>query len=165
MNTCTCVCIEFYSLTLQGTVGMDLRFLDAECGPSGRCHDSKTFSNSMLHRMLEEGGLPAGFHLLGDKAYTHRTFLLTPYRRAYGHAHRTRFNYHHAQARNVVERAFGRLKNRSVSFSLSLPLSRFPCPRTRVCVCVCVYACVYAFPFACLHVGLCVLPCMWTGGE
>lgn len=51
-------------------------------------------------------------YIVGDAGYPLEPYLITPFRSAEDGTAESRFNYIHAQARNVVERAIGVLKNR-----------------------------------------------------
>ena len=56
--------------------------------------------------------MPRGFHLLGDAGYALRTTIITPYPHDEGTHLERKFNKVHASTRNIIERAFGRLKCR-----------------------------------------------------
>ncbi|XP_052131265.1 putative nuclease HARBI1 [Frankliniella occidentalis] len=53
------------------------------------------------------------FHLVGDKAYPNRCWLMAPYK-DYGNLTRQqkKYNYHHSVTRVVIEHTFGLLKGR-----------------------------------------------------
>ncbi|XP_060092537.1 uncharacterized protein LOC132570120 [Heteronotia binoei] len=114
---------QFCSVILQGTVDHTGRFINAEFGFSGRTHNAFVFTNSNLYHSMDAGifvpanpkvtlgnvSIPA--LVLADGAYPLRPWLMTPFRTPRG-AIQKHYNRKHAMARNVVERAFGRLKAR-----------------------------------------------------
>ncbi|KAL1477841.1 hypothetical protein MTO96_035430 [Rhipicephalus appendiculatus] len=99
--------------TLQGICNADRLFLDAFCGPSGRCHDANVFELSFVSAELPVICEAGRFHIIADAAYPLREFVMTPYR---DHGHMTgeekRFNYRLSRTRVRIENAFGVLKNR-----------------------------------------------------
>ncbi|KAJ1147816.1 hypothetical protein NDU88_000671 [Pleurodeles waltl] len=76
----------------------------------GSTHDSYIFHQSGIHTRLLAGEFGEGY-LLGDSAYTVRTYMTTPYLNPATPAER-RFDSAHRASRNVVERTFGLLKSR-----------------------------------------------------
>ncbi|MCO5595458.1 hypothetical protein L7F22_049501 [Adiantum nelumboides] len=76
-----------YSMTLQGVVDANMRFLDIFAGFSGPANDKRVLQNSSL------------FHLA-------QANQREPCSRS-----QSRYNYRLSSSRMVVERAFGRLKN------------------------------------------------------
>ncbi|KAL1472499.1 hypothetical protein MTO96_022953 [Rhipicephalus appendiculatus] len=99
--------------TLQGIRNADRLFLDAFCGPSGRCHDANVFELSFVSVELPAICEAGRFHIIADAAYPLREFVMTPYR---DHGHMTgegkRFNHRLNRTRVRIENAFGVLKNR-----------------------------------------------------
>ncbi|XP_077182267.1 M-phase inducer phosphatase 3 isoform X4 [Paroedura picta] len=114
---------DFCSVLLQGTVDFSGRFIDAEVGWSGRRHDALVFRESNLRKAMDEGvfvpgnptatieGVRVPALVLGDGVYPLRCWLMTPYKRPRTDV-QSHYNLSHSRARNVVERAFGRLKSR-----------------------------------------------------
>uniref|UniRef100_A0A803TFY7 SCAN box domain-containing protein n=1 Tax=Anolis carolinensis TaxID=28377 RepID=A0A803TFY7_ANOCA len=110
-------------IVLQGTTDHAGRFIDIEVGHSGRNHDAHVFRHSTIYQAMEEGVfVPGNPHMefngvqippliLGDGAYPLRTWLMKPYGGNLDKRKQT-FNLSLCRARNVVERAFGRLKSR-----------------------------------------------------
>nr|XP_033952459.1 uncharacterized protein LOC117456631 isoform X2 [Pseudochaenichthys georgianus] len=87
------------------------RFLDVFIGYPGFVHDARVLRNSPIFCQALP---PAGWFLLGDGGYPcleKPVGLLTPYKVPHGQV-QARFNRHHARARSVGERAFGRMKAR-----------------------------------------------------
>ena len=113
-----------YSVLLQGIVGPDLQFFDVFVGVPGSVHDSRLLRLSKFGRDMEDGlilqqprvninGFDIGPIVLGDSAYTLKSWLFTPYSEL-GRmpvANR-RFNEEHVRGRVPVEIAFGHLKGR-----------------------------------------------------
>jgi hypothetical protein len=104
---------QFYSVILQGTCDMSLKFLDIFVGMPGRVHDARVFRLSPLSRQIDLGLIPEPMHILADSAYSLHDNVLTPFRDN-GHLNRVqrRYNMKHAAVRSCVERAFGLLKNK-----------------------------------------------------
>ena len=114
---------SFYSILLQGTTDHTGRFTHIEVGWSGKNHDAYVLRNSTLFEAMSAGKfLPSNDIwklgdtevpplLFADRAYPIRKWLMKPYG---GNLNREQkhFNYCLSRARNVVERAFGRLKSR-----------------------------------------------------
>jgi len=91
-----------------------MRFFDVVARWPGSEHDSLIFQSSSLCVRLEDGQLDG--ILVGDKGYRSHRFLVTPVRDPTTVAEE-RYNVSHAKARNVIERAFWKVKR------------RFPCLR------------------------------------
>ncbi|KAK3107882.1 hypothetical protein FSP39_024372, partial [Pinctada imbricata] len=128
---------QFYSIILQGVCDDSLKFMDINVGWPGRVHDSKVLKNSSLWDtgfIRCDGGR---YHLLGDAAYPLKEWLLTPYRDN-GHLTRKqrRFNEVHSAKRQVIERAFGLLKNRFRRLQFINMISIDEICKTIVCACV-----------------------------
>ncbi|XP_013110337.1 putative nuclease HARBI1 isoform X2 [Stomoxys calcitrans] len=80
----------------------------------GSVHDSLVWNTSDLKEFLKTNYLNGETNtwLLGDAGYPLEPYLITPFRSAEDGTAESRFNYIHSQARNVVERTIGVLKNR-----------------------------------------------------
>lgn len=102
----------FHSIVLQGVCDGRQKFLDIFAGYPGSCNDAKVWNESPMGRSLAEGSINLGtYHLLGDKAYPLKTYLLTPYRDNGNLTARHRqFNTILSSTRVVIEQAYGRLK-------------------------------------------------------
>jgi hypothetical protein len=101
-----------YAVVLHAVVGPDTRFVHIVAGICGSAHDSSVFEHSMLGLNLEHY-VPHPYHLLADSAYTLREPVLTMYRQLDKlDAAAKAYVYRHVRTRQVVERAFGVLKQR-----------------------------------------------------
>ena len=112
-----------YTLNVQGICDYQGRFIDVDCRWPGSVHDAKVFSNSNINYLLQEGKLPQvyrtllpGFNkvpclLLGDPAYTLLPYCMKEFPSTSTND-QVVFNNLLRSARNVIERAFGRLKAR-----------------------------------------------------
>ncbi|XP_034086410.1 uncharacterized protein LOC117555601 [Gymnodraco acuticeps] len=101
-----------YLSQMQAICDSTGRFLDVFIGYPGSVHDARVLRNSPI--FCQALFPPAGWFLLGDGGYPclEKTVgLRTPYKVPRGQV-QARFNAHHARARSVVERAFGRMKAR-----------------------------------------------------
>lgn len=119
-----------YSILAQATCNANLEFIDVQVGQSGRNHDAWVFQCSRLGEQLADpssplasllaceltnlAGLAVPMVLLGDSAYGNGPFMLTPFTQSEADRSREKRNYNwkHALTRNVIERAFGLLKQR-----------------------------------------------------
>ncbi|RUM30001.1 MAG: hypothetical protein DSY42_05315 [Aquifex sp.] len=99
----------FFSINVMGVCDADLRFTSLITGWAGSAHDSRIFSSSNLHDLLESGAY-RGF-LLGDSGYACQPYLMTPCLNPATNKER-RYNLAHARTRNSIERAFGIWKRR-----------------------------------------------------
>ena len=103
---------KFTSINVQAIADADLRFLDIFVGAPGSCNDARILRCSSIGQH-GDNIIPRGYYLLGDSGYPLRRWLLTPYNRM-GHLTpiQQHFNTVLSSNRQVVERAFGMLKNR-----------------------------------------------------
>lgn len=102
----------YTSVVLQAVCDEDMVLMDISTGWPGSMHDARIFKNSSLGKRLEaEPALK--FHLLGDSAYPLSNHVLVPFRDN-GHLtpEQLKYNLAHSSSRVVIERAFGRLKNK-----------------------------------------------------
>ncbi|XP_015282731.1 PREDICTED: putative nuclease HARBI1 [Gekko japonicus] len=126
-------CKNYTSVLLQGTVDNVGRFVDIVVGQSGQSQDAHVLVRSSISARMETGlyvpgnptrtieGVPVPPLILADAAYPLRRWLIPPYK---GHlnAQQAHFNKVHGRARNVVDRAFGRLKARWRCLLLQMPV-------------------------------------------
>ena len=112
-----------HSINALAVAGPDLTIYYLNANYPGRSHDSKVLRDSPLWRMFEVAGRRPfeGAVLLGDSAYPLRPWLLTPFPGDPDGA-KARFNVAHIRTRNVVERAFGVIKNRFSALKTGLRL-------------------------------------------
>jgi hypothetical protein len=102
----------FYSIVLLASCEANLSFNYVWTGNPGSSHDSTVLRASDLFNQSDEK-IPPGFYLLGDFGFPLLRWLVTPFR-DYGNLTRQQklFNKTHSICREVIERAFGMLKNR-----------------------------------------------------
>ncbi|XP_062972102.1 uncharacterized protein LOC134392052 [Elgaria multicarinata webbii] len=114
---------NYYSMILQGTMDHTGRFTHIDVGWSGRDHDAHVFRNSSVFEAMDAGvfcpsnevwrigDVEVPPFIVADGAYPLQKWLMKPYG---GNVEppQAHFNYCLSRARNVVERAFGRLKSR-----------------------------------------------------
>jgi len=100
---------SYFSINVQAICTQDLRFTNVVARWYGSAHDSRIFENSKICGKLERAESPG--ILLGDSGYACTPYLMTPFDRPRTPA---QVNYNRSQilARNVIERAFGVLKQR-----------------------------------------------------
>ena len=101
---------QFHAINVQGICTHDLKFSNIVARWPGATHDAFIWSNCYLKAKMERG-LYNGGYLLGDSAYALRRYLMTPVSRPADAADR-RYNVHHRRLRSLIERTFGRWKNR-----------------------------------------------------
>lgn len=99
----------YYSLNCQMICDTKLRFWNVVARWPGSTHDSRIMDNSAIGNKLETGELRG--ILLGDSGYACRFYMMTPFTNP-ATPREERFNIAQRSARNVIERAFGLLKQR-----------------------------------------------------
>lgn len=106
----------FHSLLVQGICDIDMKFIDVFTGLCGSVHDSRVWALSDI-RTTEEANpgrfFPEDTHIIGDKAYGLKFYLMTPYKnRGNLTPIEVNYNFIHSRHRMVIERAFALLKGR-----------------------------------------------------
>ena len=102
----------FYALNVQVIVDKKKRVLWRCINSRGAAHDSSAFKSSQLHDILEnnwENLVQKGLYLIGDSAYSLKSFLITPYDNAKPSTPEDSFNFYHSSCRIYVECAFGEI--------------------------------------------------------
>ncbi|KAJ8866371.1 hypothetical protein PR048_032214 [Dryococelus australis] len=66
----------YFSVTVQEVVGVDMQIMGIACRWPGSTHDSRTFSNSGVKLMFEDGRLQG--ILFGDSRYPQLQYMFTP---------------------------------------------------------------------------------------
>lgn len=94
----------FHSVVLQGVCTRDKIFTNIVVGFPGRMHDSRILTWSTLSQKVEQGGAASLFyndyHLLGDSAYSTKSWLLSPYKQVRVLTRKQRnFNFIHSKTR------------------------------------------------------------------
>ena len=105
----------FFALNTQAIVDKRKRILWRFIGEKGSSHDSTVFKNSSLykHLMLVADELhQKSLYLVGDSAYSLRSFLLCPYDNAASGSTEDNFNFFLSSQRIYVECAFGEIDRR-----------------------------------------------------
>lgn len=100
-------------MVLQAVCDHRMMFTDVYVGEVGSVHDARVFRRSPRFRSFRVEDFTNSTHLLADGAYPLSKHIIVPFR---DNGHLTlqqgNFNFQHAKARNVIERAFALLKNR-----------------------------------------------------
>uniref|UniRef100_A0A672Z6H4 DDE Tnp4 domain-containing protein n=1 Tax=Sphaeramia orbicularis TaxID=375764 RepID=A0A672Z6H4_9TELE len=116
-----------YSVILQAVVHHNMKFWDVNIGQPGRVHDARVLAlSSLFDRMQRNSLLPPWTEcfedvnvplvILGDAAYPLLPWLMKPFPESRGvPPDQINFNHRLSQARMVVERAFGQLKDSHIS--------------------------------------------------
>ncbi|GAB1860676.1 Putative nuclease HARBI1 [Camponotus japonicus] len=115
-----------HSIQLQAICDHKCRFIHCYVGHVGSVHDQRVFRQSEVQNYLGNvTKFPQNSHLVGDLAYKLHENLLIPYRDN-GHLTKRQSNYNfcHASARIVIERAFGLLKGRFRSLLTTFAMNR-----------------------------------------
>jgi hypothetical protein len=111
------------SVSMQGIVDLDLRFLHVCCGWPGSVQDFRLLRVSSFYKDVEERGTKLNAfeyfcsdrqsflreYILGDVGYPLHPWLMTPFTQGRSPIS-DEWNHWHSQARICVERAFGVLK-------------------------------------------------------
>ncbi|XP_033103982.1 putative nuclease HARBI1 [Anneissia japonica] len=99
----------YHSINVQVVCNHEMKFINAVIRWPGATHNSRIFPNSELCATFERGEVDG--HLIGDKGYALRSFLLTPYFNPNTPEQR-RYNRIHAVTRSIIERTIGFWKRR-----------------------------------------------------
>lgn len=112
-----------YTLNVQSVCDYSGKFIDVDIRWPGATHDAKVFSYSSIYRVLKEETQPylcrtllpgrdkVGLLLLGDPAYPLLPYIMKEYATCTTDAE-VLFNQMLRDARNAIECAYGRLKER-----------------------------------------------------
>ena len=144
-----------YSVVTQAVVDSRMMFMDVSTGWPGSIHDARVLRLSRVFREIGNGniltrpveminGINVKPLILGDPAYPLRPWLMTPFPMVGAlTAAQQRFNYRLSKARVVVERAFGKLKNRWRCLLKQLEESTDRVPKTIITCCILHNICIY----------------------
>jgi len=105
----------FYAINVQAIVDKEKRILWRYIGEKGCSHDSPSFNDSNLGNYLSRVAtslMAKGIYIIGDSAYSLKSYLLTPYDDAAPGSHEDSFNYFLSKNRIYVECAFGEVDRR-----------------------------------------------------
>lgn len=70
-----------HTINVQVVLDQNYKFLDIVAQWPGSVRDARILRQSGLFALFEAGRVPAGCHLLGDRGYPNKRWLLTPYLR------------------------------------------------------------------------------------
>ena len=116
----------FFSIILLTMVSSDYKFLWADVSGNGSASDAQMFNHSELKEGLENNNITGWprpdplpndtqdvpYFIVGDDAFSLRTYLMKPYSAKIMTRKELIYNYRLSRARRVVENAFGILVNR-----------------------------------------------------
>ena len=113
----------FYSIVLMAKIDAKYKSVWASAGWPGNSHDAIIFQGTDLYKKLSEDrvltyivyeGKGTKLHpmILGDSAFSFKSWLMTPYTNAVLPAQQRYFNYRLSHARMVSEGAYGKVKGR-----------------------------------------------------
>lgn len=131
---------QIFSMKLQAVCDHNYQIRHIHVGFPGCVHDSRVFTNSLLHLKTSEY-FSEDEWIAGDSAYKLSTTVITPFRRNSTEPEtvKTTFNKLHSQYRVRIGHCFGMLKERFGSLKeLRLRLinecsSAYPCSWVRAC--------------------------------
>lgn len=126
---------QFYNIVLFALIGADYKFTYIDCGCNGRVSDGGVFANSTLFQTLESNTLhippgkplplrntPVPFVIVGDEAFSLKSYLRKPYPSRNLNQNKRIFIYRLSRARRIVENVFGILTCRFGVFKQAKPL-------------------------------------------
>ena len=139
----------FFSIILFGMVSSDYKFLWADVSGNGAASDAQIYNLSDLKHGLENDtimGWPrpdplpndiqdVPYFIVGDDAFSLRTFLMKPYSARNLTSEERIYNYRLSRARRVVENAFGIMVNR---FQILLTTMQHHAETVRLIVKACI---------------------------
>ena len=99
-----------FAINVQVIVDMKKRVLWRHIGEMGSSHDSPIFHESKLGKFMEDNAetfKQKGIFLVGDSAYSLRSYLMTPYNNPGSKSAQDNFNYFLSSCRIFVECCFG----------------------------------------------------------
>ncbi|XP_050724594.1 uncharacterized protein LOC127002554 [Eriocheir sinensis] len=140
---------KFHSVILLALADAQYRFLYVDVGAEGGAGDAGTWSRCNLLIAIEKSriGFPRGnklpndniqvpFHIIGDDAFSLKTWLMKPFAHLSQVHHERVFNYRLSRARRVVENAFGLLQMRWRIFGTTINLRPTVVRVITLCACV-----------------------------
>lgn len=107
-----------HSIILQGICTATKIFTNVSIGTPGSRHDCRAMAlSSVYQKIVNEGPKSVTYedryHLIGDKAYPNRCWLMAPFKDNGNLArNQKKYNFVHSQTRVVIEHTFGLLKGR-----------------------------------------------------
>lgn len=106
----------YHSINIQCICDSRMRFIDVFAGCCGSVNDARVWQSSVIKEVTSrdyDRFFPEQTHILGNKIYPCKFYLLPPYKDN-GHlsARQRRFNLIHARTRQIIERVFAMLKGR-----------------------------------------------------
>ena len=132
-------------------VNADNKFIWADIGANGSASDAKVFGDCDLKEAIENGtiGLPAAdclpdddnetpYFIIGDDAFTLRTWLMKPFGKLNLPIPKRMFNYRLSRVRRIVENVFGVLGNWFCSLLTTL-IQEPETVSTIVLACICLH--------------------------
>ena len=105
----------FFSLNCQAICDKQKRILWRCIGERGSSHDSSVFKSTQLYEhlmLISEQLQEEGLYLVGDSAYSLRTFLMCPYDNTSPCTEEDSFNFYLSSARIYIECCFGEIDRR-----------------------------------------------------
>jgi len=123
----------FYALVVRAVCDARRRFIYVHANSEGSTPDSVAWGCSSLGDYLSSNGLPSGFFIAGDAAYSCSDALLTPYPGNNLPADKDAFNYFQSYYRIEIECSFGMLNRRWGIFWRPLEMSVGKATRVITC--------------------------------
>ena len=145
-----------FSINVQACCNCNGQFMDVVVKWPGSVHDARIFNTSSLNSKLKNGHVPKcpkriieeedpiGIFILGDPAYPLLPHLMKEFANGGSTVQEQYFGYRLCKARNVIERAFGRLKARFASLRREMDINLEDLPFV-------IYACFILHNYCEIH--------------
>jgi hypothetical protein len=103
---------ECFGIVVLAGCDACMRFHMFSCVSAGSTNDILAWHFSAMKKLLDDGGLPAPYYVIGDEAFVCTDQFLVPWSGRGLSPDKDSFNFHLSSMRQCIERAFALLTNR-----------------------------------------------------